>query len=87
MPDEPTPLRARLLGVHARAHLANGGSDDERRAVRHPRRSAWPSKLDLPMLVADATTTLAGIDERSATPTSRDAGPGRTIVAQARARR
>ena len=40
MPDEPTPLRARLLGVHARAHLVHGL--DERPPGRPSRRSAWP---------------------------------------------
>ncbi|HET8981990.1 MAG TPA: LuxR C-terminal-related transcriptional regulator, partial [Pedococcus sp.] len=58
--DEPTPLRAKLLGVHARAHLDHGNVDDAVRLATEALSLA--RKLDLPMLVADANTTLAGVD-------------------------
>ncbi len=62
VPDEPSPLRARVLAVHARAHLACG--DDEGAARFASEALGLAQKLDLPTLVADATTTLAGVDER-----------------------
>ncbi len=60
VPDEPTPLRAKLLGAHARAQLEN---DREEYAAQYATEAlTLAQKLDLPRLVADATTTLAGID-------------------------
>jgi DNA-binding CsgD family transcriptional regulator len=58
--DEPTRLRGKLLGVHARAHLDHGLVDDAVRLATEALSLA--RKLDLPMLVADANTTLAGVD-------------------------
>ncbi|CAN5280744.1 helix-turn-helix transcriptional regulator [soil metagenome] len=66
VPDEPTPLRAQLLGVHARAHAYQGNDDDAARYAMQALGIA--QKLDLSSLVADATTTLAGVDERSGDP-------------------
>ena len=66
VPDEPTPLRAKLLGVHARAHLALG--HDESAARFASEALGLAQKLDMPMLVADATTTLAGVDQRVGDP-------------------
>jgi DNA-binding CsgD family transcriptional regulator/tetratricopeptide (TPR) repeat protein len=64
--DEPTELRARLLSVLALAS-ASRGRDEE--AARHATEALnLAQKLDLPRVVADATTTLAGIDERSGDP-------------------
>jgi DNA-binding CsgD family transcriptional regulator/RecA/RadA recombinase len=58
--DEPTPLRGKLLGIHARAHLDHGLADEAVRLATEALSLA--RKLDLPMLVADANTTLAGVD-------------------------
>ena len=59
-------MRARLLGLHARARWPTGRDDE---ATSWPwRRSSSRQKLDLPAVVADATTTLAGIDERCRRP-------------------
>ncbi len=66
VPDEPTPLRARLLGMHARAHLFHGQDDDAARQGMEALGLA--QKLDMASLVADVTTTLAGIEERSGDP-------------------
>jgi DNA-binding CsgD family transcriptional regulator/tetratricopeptide (TPR) repeat protein len=63
VPDEPTPLRARLLGMHARAHLFHGNDDVAARQAMEALGLA--QKLDMASLVADVTTTLAGIEERS----------------------
>ena len=66
LPDEPTPMRVRLLALHARA-LTDRGRDDE--ATRFALEAlGLAQRLDLPSLVADATTTLAGIDQRSGDP-------------------
>ena len=64
--DEPTPLRAKLMGVHARAELDHG---HDRIAARFATEAlALAQKLDMPMLIADATTTLAGVDQRVGDP-------------------
>ena len=63
MPDEPTALRARLLSLHARAHLWHGSDEDA--AQQAMEALGLAQKLDLPSLVADVTTTLAGIDDRA----------------------
>jgi DNA-binding NarL/FixJ family response regulator len=61
--DEPTPLRARLLGVHARA-LVHEGREAEAVAVASE-SLALAQKLNLPAVVADATVTLANLDDRA----------------------
>ncbi len=66
VPDEPTALRGRLLALHARAHSACG--EDESAARFASEALGLGQQLDLPMLVADATTTLAGIDQRVGDP-------------------
>ncbi|MGZ4436844.1 MAG: helix-turn-helix transcriptional regulator [Nocardioidaceae bacterium] len=66
LPDAPTALRARALGVAARAHAERGR--DEQAARLATESLALAQKLDLPPVVADATTTLAGIDQRSGDP-------------------
>ena len=63
VPDEPTATRARLLSLHARAHLFHGL--DEAAAQQAMEALGLAQKLDLPSLVADVTTTLAGIDDRA----------------------
>ncbi len=66
LPDEVTPVRVRLLALHARA-LTDGMRDEE--ATRFALEAlSLAQKLDLPSLMADATTTLAGIDQRSGDP-------------------
>jgi len=66
LPDEPTPMRVRLLALHARA-LTDRSRDDE--ASRFALEALdLAQKLDLPAVVADATTTLAGIDQRAGDP-------------------
>ena len=66
LPDEPSALRGRLLALHARAHTLHA-QDDE--AAKHAMEAlGLAQKLDLPRLGADATTTLAAIDERTGDP-------------------
>jgi DNA-binding NarL/FixJ family response regulator len=60
--DEPSKLRAKLLGVHARALLVHGHDDEGARFATEALTIA--RKRDMPSVVADATTTLAGIDQR-----------------------
>ncbi len=61
VPDEPTPLRAKLLAVRARSELDHGHDEDSARYATEALTLA--QKLDMPALVADATTTLAGVDQ------------------------
>jgi len=63
VPDEPSPLRAKALSLHARAHLFHGRDDDATELAMEALGLA--QKLDMASLVADVTTTLARIDERS----------------------
>jgi DNA-binding NarL/FixJ family response regulator len=66
VPDDATPLRARLLSVHAHA-AADRGRDDE--AARHGVAALQLARdLELPSVVSYATTTLASIDQRSGDP-------------------
>ncbi len=63
VPDEPTEMRARVLSLHAKALLVNGRDED---ATRHAVEALGiAQQLDLSTLVADATTTLANIDDRA----------------------
>lgn len=82
VPDEPTPLRARLLAVRARAELDHGHDQEAARCATEALTLA--QKLDLPMQVADATTTLAGIDQWVGEPETAMASL-RDIVARASA--
>jgi DNA-binding NarL/FixJ family response regulator/tetratricopeptide (TPR) repeat protein len=66
LPVEATPMRARLLALHARALTDRSRDDEATRFALEARDLA--QKLDLPSLMADATTTLAGIDQRSGDP-------------------
>jgi len=66
LPDDQTPLRARLLSLHARALGRHGRDEDAARQAMEALGIA--QKLDLASVVADVTTTLAGIDERSGDP-------------------
>jgi len=81
VPDEPTALRAQLLGVHARAHARQGHDDEAARFALQALGIA--QKLDLSSSVADATTTLAGVDERSGDPAAAERAL-EEIVEQAR---
>jgi DNA-binding CsgD family transcriptional regulator len=81
VPDEPTPLRARLLGLHARAHAEHAHYED---AARYATEAlALAQKLDISSLVADATTTLATIQERAGDPATAEKAL-EEIVEQAR---
>ena len=62
-PTSPAPLRARLLSLHARAQLWHGHDEDA--AQQAMEALGLAQKLDLPSVVADVTTTLAGIDDRA----------------------
>ena len=64
--DEPTPLRGKLLAAHARAHLSHG--HDEEAARYASEALGLAQKLDMPTVVADATTTLASVDQRVGDP-------------------
>ncbi|QNN54220.1 ATP-binding protein [Nocardioides mesophilus] len=68
VPAEPTPLRARLLAVHAGAQLQR---DHHAEAAQFASEAlSLAQKLDLPTVVADATTTLAGVDQLTGDPDS-----------------
>ena len=82
VPDEPTALRAKLLGVHARAQAEWGHDDAAAQSAMEAVTLA--QKLDLSAVVADATTTLAGVDERAGDPAAAMRA-FEDIVAQARA--
>jgi DNA-binding CsgD family transcriptional regulator len=66
VPDEPTPLRARLLELHARSNAQHGFEEEASRLATEA--LALARRLELPALVTSATTTLAGIDERTGDP-------------------
>ncbi len=64
--DPPSAVRARLLGLHARAS-SNRQRDDD--ALRWAGEAlALGRQLDLPTVVADAATTLSRLDERADDP-------------------
>ena len=63
---EVSPRRARVLAVHARASAALGRDDDADRWARNAVELGHT--LDLPDVIADAMTTLAGVDERADQP-------------------
>jgi DNA-binding CsgD family transcriptional regulator/tetratricopeptide (TPR) repeat protein len=63
VPDEPSATRARVLSLHARAQLWHGHDEDA--AQQAMEALGLAQKLDLPSVVADVTTTLAGIDDRA----------------------
>ncbi|MEJ7707244.1 MAG: AAA family ATPase [Nocardioidaceae bacterium] len=81
--EPPSSLRARLLGTHARALVGGGKADSE--VLRYASEAlALGQELRLQTVVADATTTMTRVDERSGDPeASRKALTG--IVSQARA--
>ena len=80
--EPPTSLRARVVNMHARAN-ADMRRDDE--AARWSSEAiALARELDLPDVLADATTTLARIDERAGDPDSSRATL-ETTVSEARA--
>ena len=83
VPAEPaTALRARVVNMHARANSDRRRDDD---AARWSSEAiALARDLGLPDVLADATTTLARIDERAGDPDSSRATL-ETIVAEARA--
>jgi DNA-binding CsgD family transcriptional regulator len=64
--EQPSPLLAQMLGLHARAN-ADRRRDDEA-AEWATKAHALATELQLPHVVADATTTLAYLDERAADP-------------------
>lgn len=61
--EAPSALRARALSVHARANADEGHEDEAARYAMEALSLA--QRLDLPRLVAEATTTLAGVDNRA----------------------
>ncbi|HET7735508.1 MAG TPA: AAA family ATPase [Nocardioidaceae bacterium] len=61
--EAPSPLRARALSVHARSNVDMGQDDEAARFAMEALSLA--QRLDMPRVVAEATTTLAGIDTRS----------------------
>ena len=64
--DPSTALRGRALAVHARFAHSRGRIDD---AIRHAGEArAIALELQLPDLAADAATTLAGLEQRTADP-------------------
>lgn len=68
LPTGETPLRARLLSVHARATADWQRRDEARRWAVEAQRLG--SVLGLAQVVTDATTTLARLDEWSGDPSS-----------------
>jgi DNA-binding CsgD family transcriptional regulator len=83
VPDsDPTPLRAQLLSLHARAHASHGHNDEAARWANDA--LAMGGAMRLQTVVSEATTTLSIIDKRLGDPeASRKALVG--IVASARA--
>jgi len=76
--EAETPLRARILEVHARA-LSHRQRDDD--ATRWGQEAlALARRLDLRDVVADAATTLARIEERTGDPESSKAALARVIA-------
>ncbi len=63
VPDAPTAVRARLLALHARA-LTDRGRDEEATGFA-VEALELAQRLDVPTVVADASTTLAGINRRA----------------------
>jgi DNA-binding CsgD family transcriptional regulator len=67
MPDgDPTPLRAQLLSLHARAHAASGHDTEAARWANDA--LAISNGLRLHAIVSEATTTLSMIDKRAGDP-------------------
>ena len=66
--SEPTPLRARAAGVHARANADRQRVDEAARWAAEACRLG--EQLDLPRVVLDGATTLAGLEERAGDPES-----------------
>jgi DNA-binding CsgD family transcriptional regulator len=67
MPDgDPTPLRAQLLSLHARAHAAAGHDTEAARWANDA--LAISNGLRLHAIVSEATTTLSMIDKRAGDP-------------------
>jgi DNA-binding CsgD family transcriptional regulator/tetratricopeptide (TPR) repeat protein len=64
--DPPSPLRARLTILHARASLERGRDDDAARWAAEAR--VMGEQLELADVLADAATTLARIGERAGDP-------------------
>ncbi|MGI8522519.1 MAG: helix-turn-helix transcriptional regulator [Nocardioides sp.] len=64
VPDERTPARARVLGMHARM-LSWVGRLDEARDVAAT-ALALAQRLEMPRLATDIRTTLVGLDHRAA---------------------
>ncbi len=66
--EPPTPLRARLLSLHARANAAHRRDDQ---AVRWSEEALQiGQQLGLPDVLADVTTTMAHIEQRRGDPES-----------------
>ena len=69
VPDEPpTPLRAHVMGVHARASSYRQRDDDAAKWAR--KAQDLGRELDLPDVVANAATAFAKLDERAGDPES-----------------
>jgi DNA-binding CsgD family transcriptional regulator/tetratricopeptide (TPR) repeat protein len=66
VPDEPSPLRARALAVHAHAAAAVYRDDDAARLASEARELA--DQLNLPVVASEAATTLGKLRERSEHP-------------------
>ncbi|HSV39696.1 MAG TPA: AAA family ATPase [Nocardioidaceae bacterium] len=61
--EKPSPLRAKVLSMHARANVDEGY---EEAAARYAMEAlSLGQRLDMPRVVAEATTTLAGVDSRA----------------------
>ncbi|MEP7053768.1 MAG: AAA family ATPase [Actinomycetota bacterium] len=75
---EATPLRARVLNVHARAHVDRNRDEDSVRWATEALELA--SALGLPAVVAEAATTLARVNERLGNPDASRQTLEQTIV-------
>jgi DNA-binding CsgD family transcriptional regulator len=64
--ETPSKMRAKLLAVHARANLSMGRYDDAQRWATEARDLG--EQLGLSMTVADATTTLAKLEQQAGDP-------------------
>lgn len=61
LPDEPSPLHARALGVHTRALARRRRHEEAREAAA--RALAMAEALDLPRVTADVMTTLVSLED------------------------
>jgi DNA-binding CsgD family transcriptional regulator/tetratricopeptide (TPR) repeat protein len=71
MPDDPSPLRARVLSAHARANVDRARENDA--SVWAKKAQTLARELDLADVIADTATTLARINKNASNPEASEA--------------